>query len=367
MLINRQPNKILIVDDDLNVRSILSHHLTDDYCECVTSENAFDALNKIKRTQFALVISDVVMPGMPGTELLRFIKKQDATTSVIMITGVMDITTAVDCLRMGACDYITKPFNLPVVRRAVERALEQRQLLIENQYYQQELEKKVRERTMELNSALLDVEEGYKITLEALVTALDAREHETQAHSQRVREFTLTLARQLGLEGEGLVHLGRGALLHDVGKIGVPDSILLKPGKLTAEEWVEMKKHPRIGYDILQGIKFLLPASEIVLTHQERWDGRGYPNGLAGTDIPLGARIFAVVDTMDAMLSHRPYRKGLPFDAVVKEIRTFSGTQFDPRVAEAFLSVSAETWFNIHESVTRLHHSQEFQDVLCRA
>src|SRR5437867_3479411 len=348
-----QPIRILIVDDDLNVRSILAQHLADDTCECVTSENAFDALNKIKRSQFALVISDVKMPGMSGTELLRAIMKNHSTTSVIMITGVLDISTAVDCLRMGACDYITKPFNLPVVRRAVDRALEQRQLLIENQYYRQELERKVLERTMELNGALQEVDESYKITLEALATALDAREHETQAHSQRVREFTLTLARQLGLEGEDLIHLGRGALLHDVGKIGVPDSILLKPGKLTIEEWVEMRKHPQIGYDILQGIKFLSPASEIVLTHQERWDGKGYPNGLAGTEIPLGARIFTVVDTMDAILSHRPYRKGMPFEAAAKEILRFSGTQFDPRVVEAFLSVHEETWMSIHDSVTR--------------
>jgi len=360
------PVKILIVDDDANVRSILAQHLSHENCACITSENAFDALNKIKHTDFSLVISDVMMPGMAGTELLRFIKRQDSATSVIMITGVLDIGTAVDCLRLGACDYITKPFNLPVVRRAVDRALEQRQLLIENQYYQQELEKKVREQLGKLNGALKEVEESYKITLEAITTALDAREHETQAHAQGVREFTLTLARQLGLEGEDLVHAGRGALLHDVGKIGVPDSILLKPAKLTVEEWVEMKKHPQIGYDILLPIKFLSPAAEIVLSHQERWDGKGYPNGLGGTDIPLGARIFAAVDTMDAMLSNRPYRKALPIEAVTEELRRFSGTQFDPQVVEAFLSIPSETWLSIHESVTLLYKSQEFQDLLCR-
>jgi putative nucleotidyltransferase with HDIG domain len=197
------------------------------------------------------------------------------------------------------------------------------------------------------------------------VTALDAREHETQAHSQRVREYTLTLAQQLGLKHDDLIQTGRGALLHDVGKIGVRDSILLKPGKLSEDEWVEMRKHPQIGYNILQSIEFLASAAEIVLCHQERWDGKGYPNGLAGMDIPLGARIFAVVDTMDAMTSDRPYRKALSFDAALNEIRLNSGTQFDPEVAEAFLSIPVTSWIAIHDSVNRLHQNQDCFGPIC--
>jgi putative nucleotidyltransferase with HDIG domain len=361
----RTPAKILIVDDEENVRSILLRHLSQDFADCVTSHSAFDALNKIKKDHYSLVISDVMMPGMSGMELLRFIKKHDADTAVIMLTGVMDITTAVDSLRMGACDFITKPFELSSIRRAVDRALERRQLLLENRYYQQELEKKVRERTLELNGALQNIEESYRMTLEALVTALDAREHETRAHSQRVREYTLTLAGQLGLSDEELVQVGRGALLHDVGKIGVPDSILLKPGVLTTEEWVEMRKHPRIGYDILRNIKFLSPAAEIVLCHQERWDGKGYPSGLAGTDIPLGARIFAVADTMDAMTSDRPYRRALSFRDTFSEIARCSGTQFAPRVVEAFLEVPSESWMSIRDAVNRTYQSQECYNVIC--
>lgn len=363
---NNNRDKILIVDDEPNVRSILMRHLADEKTDCVPSHSAFDALNKIKSERFSLVISDVMMPGMSGVELLRFVKRRDSETAVIMITGFMDINTAVDSLRMGACDFITKPFDLPTIRRAVDRALEQRQLLIENRYYQEELEKKVRERTFELNGALHEVEESYKITLEALVTALDAREHETQAHSQRVREYTLTLAEQLGLDREGLIQLGRGALLHDVGKIGVPDSILLKPGKLTSEEWVEMMKHPRIGHEILHDIKFLSAAAEIVLCHQERWDGRGYPNGLGSSDIPFGARVFAVADALDAMTSNRPYRKAMSFKVALNEIRQCAGTQFDPHVVDAFRSVPPETWQNIHDAINRTYQSSDCYDVICR-
>ncbi len=364
---NHDRTRILIVDDEPNVRSVLMRHLADDSTDCFTSNSAFDALNKIKTHQFALVISDVLMPGMSGVELLRLVRKQDNETAVIMITGLMDINTAVDTLRMGASDFITKPFDLPTIKRAVDRALERRRLLVENRYYQEELERKVQERTLELNGALQEVEESYRMTLEALVTTLDAREHETQAHSLRVREDTLRLARQLGLDQEELTQVGRGALLHDVGKIRISDSVLLKPGSLSPAEWIEIKRHPRLGYEILEGIAFLSEAAEIVLCHHERWDGEGYPNGLGGEDIPLGARIFAVADTLDAMTSDRPYRRALSYEAALSEIRRCAGSQFDPRVVDAFLSVPLETWRNIHEVIIRAHRNTDFTDALCQA
>ena len=357
--------KILIVDDEAHVRSILLRYFEQAGSECVTASSALDALDRMKDLSFSLVISDVMMPGMSGLEFLHLATKQNPETAFIMLTGLTDIGTAVDSLRMGAFDFITKPFELTSIRRAVTRALDRRRLLMENRFYREELERKVRERTFELNEALYDVEESYKITLEALVTALDAREHETQAHSQRVREYTLTLAQDLGLKHDDLIQTGRGALLHDVGKIGVRDSILLKPGKLSQDEWVEMRMHPQIGYNILQNIEFLSPAAEIVLCHQERWDGKGYPNGLAGLDIPLGARIFAVVDTMDAMTSDRPYRKAMSFEAALEEIRICSGTQFDPRIASAFLSVPAASWITIHDFVNSSHKDQDCFDALC--
>jgi response regulator RpfG family c-di-GMP phosphodiesterase len=357
--------KILIVDDEDSVRSILLKHLESEGAECVTSPNGYDALDKIREEQFSLIISDLMMPGMSGMELLQHVKDQNPETAFIIITGLMDISAAIDSLRIGAFDFITKPFELPAICGAVNRALERRRLVVENRYYQEKLEREIRDRTFALNAALHDVEESYKITLEALVTALDAREHETQAHSQRVREYTLTLAVALGLKDEELVHVGRGALLHDVGKIGVRDSILLKPAKLSKSEWVEMRMHPQIGYEILRNIEFLSPAAEIVLCHQERWDGKGYPGGLAGDKIPLSARIFAVVDTLDAMTSDRPYRKALPFETALNEIRNCSGTQFDPRVSETFLEIPAESWLAIHDSVNKLHQDQDSLDALC--
>lgn len=357
--------KILVVDDEPHVRSILLRHFEQEGSKCVASPSALDALRKMKDQKFSLVISDVMMPGMSGLEFLRQAREENPETAFIMITGLMDIGTAVDSLRLGALDFITKPFELPAIRRAVDRALDRRRLLIENRFYREELERQVRERTSALNDALCDVEESYKITLEALVTALDAREHETGAHSQRVREYTLTLAEDFGLRHDDLIQTGRGALLHDVGKIGVRDSILLKPGKLSEEEWVEMRMHPQIGYSILQNIEFLSPAAEIVLCHQERWDGKGYPNGLAGPDIPLGARIFAVVDTLDAMTSDRPYRKATSFEAALAEIRHCSGTQFDPRVVSAFLNIPAESWIAIHDFVNNSYKNQDCFDVLC--
>lgn len=345
--------RVLIVDDDEAVRNVLFRALSATYPECSTAPSAVEALGRIRSGQFELVISDVMMPGMSGVELLRLVKEHDPDIAVMMITGFMDIGTAVDCMQIGAYDFISKPFDMGAIHRAVERALDRRRLLLENRFYERELERKVRERTAELNRALRDVDESYRITLEALVTALDAREHETQAHSQRVREYSIALGSRLGLGDGELVHLGRGALLHDVGKIGVPDSILLKPAPLTESEWVEMRRHPRVGFEILQSIRFLSTAADIVHAHQERWDGHGYPLGLGGTEIALGARIFAIADTLDAITSDRPYRRAATFEVAWEEVRRCSGTQFDPTVVEAFLSSTPEDWKSIHDRVNR--------------
>ena len=358
--------RILIVDDEETIRRLLLEHLAEPHIQCCEASSVFEALNRIRQARYDLIITDILMPGMSGTELLRHVKRHDPEVEVIVLSGLMDLTTAVECLRMGAFDFITKPFDLRTLRPVVRRALEHRRLIIENRFYQQQLEQKVLDRTVELDEALREIQESYRVTLETLVASLDVREHETGAHSQRVREYTLAIARQIGLDGDELVQVGRGALLHDVGKIGVPDAILLKPGPLTPNEWVEMQKHPKIGYDILRSINFLAPAAEIVLCHQERWDAGGYPNGLGSTDIPMGARIFAVADTLDAMTSDRPYRQALSLETAVDEVRRCSGSQFDPLIVEAFLSISKARWADIQDSVDRLHRPEPCLVGLCR-
>ncbi len=219
--------------------------------------------------------------------------------------------------------------------------------------YRQKLEVMVEDRTRQLEAARRRIELTYDETLAALGAALDLRDTETAGHSRRVTLYSLEMARAMGCSPDQLKQIARGAYLHDIGKIGVPDSILLKPGKLTAGEAAVMESHVRIGYELVSRIAFLAGAAEIVLTHQERFDGTGYPQGLMGEEIPLGARIFAVADTLDAMTSDRPYRKALPFSVAREEIIRESGRQFDPAVVEAFLAVPEQRWTEIRHQVTR--------------
>ena len=357
---------ILIVDDEQVIREVLTERLTQAGYPNTAVSNSAAALAKLATPgEFALVLSDIDMPGENGIALLTKIKARDEAIEVIMVTGVVDVDNAIRAIRLGAADYITKPFNLDEMVLTVERALEKRRLIHENREYQRDLEFKVEERTaevrrksteveglfQELKTAFEQIRSTYDTTLEALMEALDMRDTETQGHSRRVSEYTVAVARALGLQEPGLTQIRWGALLHDVGKIGIPDAILRKPGPLTPEEWVEMRKHPELGRRILSTIRFLEGAIPIVYCHQERFDGTGYPRGLSGEQIPLGARIFAVVDTLDAMTMNRPYRKALPYETAYEEVIRFSGTQFDPKVVEAFLTIPKETWLDINRRI----------------
>jgi cyclic di-GMP phosphodiesterase len=337
-----EPTRILIVDDDSSVRDVISVLLAEEGYACTTVTTAQAALDAAQECDYSLVISDVRMPGKDGFWLLERLRELYPDTAVIMLTAFGDTEAAVECLRNGAADYLLKPPKVTELIRAIERALGRRRLELARQRYRRSLENRVREKTAELSRTLRDLENTYSQTLWTLVAALDAREHETSDHSQRVVRYTLAVARRLGIEEKDLPDLGRGALLHDIGKIGVPDAILLKPAKLTSDEWTEMRKHPQIGFSILKSIDFLGVPAQMVLTHQERYDGRGYPTGLAGEAIPIGSRIFAIADTFDAMTSDRPYRRGGSREAARAEIAKFAGTQFDPRCAEAFLSMTLD-------------------------
>jgi putative nucleotidyltransferase with HDIG domain len=341
--------KVLVVDDEEAIREVISTLLQAQGFECTTSSNGKLGLEAFRKDTFDLVLSDIVMPEMDGLKLLNELRLDDPDVPVIMVTAMHDISIALEAIRAGAYDYILKPFEKDQLYLSVRRALEHRSLVLENRTYQSDLEQLVAERTQQLSIALQDLEQSYDYTLEALGGALDAKDAETEGHCQRVTAFTITIARAMGVEKRLLRHIARGAFLHDIGKMGVPDSILTKPGPLTAEEREIMRRHCDIGYAVLERIPFLKEAAEIVLSHQECYDGSGYPRGLKGEQIPLGARIFAVADTLDAMISDRPYRKALPISAARDEIQRFSGKQFDPRVVEVFMAQPEKLWRELHD------------------
>jgi putative nucleotidyltransferase with HDIG domain len=339
--------RALLVDDEPGVCSLLNHTLSLEGFECHSAHSGEEAASLMKQNAFDVVISDLRMPGISGLDVLAQARKSHPHMAFLMVTGEDDLSVAIQAMKEGADDYLVKPFQPARVVSSVSRALEKRRLEGELENYRQRLEEMVKQRTRQLETAMKRIELTYDETLEALGAALDLRDNETAGHAWRVTRYCLEIARTLGCPGEQLKHLARGAYLHDIGKIGVPDAILLKPDKLTAEETAVIQAHARVGYDLVSRIAFLAPAAEIVLTHHERFDGTGYPQGLTGSEIPLGARIFAVADTLDAMMSDRPYRRALIFSAAQAEISRESGRQFDPDVVQAFLSVPEEVWENI--------------------
>jgi response regulator RpfG family c-di-GMP phosphodiesterase len=285
----------------------------------------------------------VKMPIMDGLEFLRQARAVDPDAVVLVLTGVGDVRTAVDSLTGGAYDFILKPVNADALLQAAERGLEHRHVLLERREHEALLERRVAETARELGLTLRHLEDTYRSTLDALGSAIDTRDVGTQAHSRRVRSYTLALARAHGVPEAALRDMEHGVLLHDIGKIGIPDAILLKPGPLTPAEWKVMRRHPEIGRRLIEKIPFLRGALPVVYHHHERWDGTGYPAGLRGEDIPLGARVFAVADAFDAMTFDRPYSRAISFDKATEEIQRCTGTQFDPAVVATFLTIPVET------------------------
>lgn len=335
--------RILVVDDEPEIREVLCDLLSENY-ECETAASAEETLAALKRKEFNLIVSDIMMSGMSGLEMIPHVFEISPDTVVMMISGAQTIESAIKALRAGAFDYIMKPFDLTQVEAAVKRALEHYELRVIKRQYENHLEELVAQRTAELDNALETVEESYRSTLKALAQALETRDTETHGHSERVVTFSLRLGCELGLDKEMLRSLEFGSLLHDIGKIGVPDAILRKPAKLTDEEWVKMRMHPMYGQQILRDLPFLEGASKVVAQHHEKYDGSGYPLGLSGEDIDLNARIFAVADAFDAMISDRVYRSGRPYKDAADELDRCVGAHFDPKVVEAFHRVPQEDW-----------------------
>jgi putative nucleotidyltransferase with HDIG domain len=311
-----------------------------------------EALEILELNSFDLVLTDIVMQDGNGIALLDRIHGQQPQLPVVMVTAIHDISVAIDSMRRGAYDYLLKPFEREHLVSTVKRALDHRQALQDSHNYQQNLEQVVAARTEMLRQAMENLEHSYDVTLEALGDALDLKDSETEGHSKRVTAYTIALARAMGITPTQIKIIARGAFLHDIGKMAIPDDILRKPGKLTLEEQQVMREHCSRGYHMLRKIPFLSEAAEIVFSHQEHFDGSGYPSGLSGAEIPVGSRIFAIADTLDAITSDRPYRKARSFDAAREEILTHSGTQFDPNVVEVFLKIPNELWHELRSEIT---------------
>src|SRR5215831_18256070 len=342
---------ILVVDDEEAIREVVSTMLESKGYRCTVAHNGRAAQDHIKRTTPDLILSDMIMPEMDGIKLLEWVREFDPDVLVIMVTAIHDISTVFEAIRCGAYDYILKPFEKDQLFLGVGRALQHRRLVNENRKYQRDLEQQVEDRTARLTEALEQLEQSYDDTLEALGSALDLKDAETEGHCQRVTAFCISIAKAMPVPNPYLPILARAAFLHDIGKMAIPDGILRKPGPLTNEEKQIMRKHCEIGYNMLIRIPFLRDAAEIVLAHQEFYDGSGYPRGLRGDQIPLGARIFTIADSLDAMVSDRPYRRALPMSHAREEIKRCSGSQFDPVVVKVFLSIPEQHWIELRENL----------------
>ncbi|MEK6336371.1 MAG: HD domain-containing phosphohydrolase [Acidobacteriota bacterium] len=359
----KNQQRLLIVDDEVEVRSVLHDLLSDNY-QCGEASSAEEALTQLREHDYELVISDITMSGMSGLEMIPHVKVVSPDTVIVMISGMQTIESAINALRLGAFDYLMKPFDLRQAEAAIARAYEHHELIVAKRRYENHLEELVEQRTAELDQALDSLENAYRTTLQALTAALETRDAETHGHSERVVTFSLRLGREYGLTAPQMKALEFGSLLHDIGKIGVPDAILRKPGKLTDEEWVRMREHPLHGQQILRGIKFLEGATRVVSQHHEKWDGSGYPLGFKAEEIDICARIFSVADAFDAITSDRVYRQGRPYEAAAQELDEWVGRQFDPKVVEAFHRVPQEDWDELRRrSLMRKPAESEWQPI----
>ncbi len=331
----KQRETLLIVDDEVAIRRLIIQKLSGEGYQCEEADDAEQALNILAINPIALVMLDVRMPGKSGIELLPEIKAGYSDTAVIMATAVNDINVAIECLKQGADDYICKPFNLEEVSLSVQRALEKRRLKLEIREYQQYLEERIEEQTGEIRKLFLGA-------IEALVSALEAKDKYTGGHSRRVTEIALALGNELGLSAQDMEDLRWGSLLHDIGKIAVDQVIQNKPDKLTREEYEHIMTHVHVGAEIVRPV-VNGKITEMIEHHHDHYDGSGLHQVIAGDNIPLGARILAVADAFDAMISDRPYRSAMSITEIVDEIKRCAGTQFDPVVVTAFLNTVGMT------------------------
>ena len=336
--IERLPARALVVDDEVEIVSFIRELLLHQGYLIEGTSDSRQTLDIVRTFKPEVCILDFRMPHLSGSDLLDVIKKEDPTIEVIFLTAEDETSLAVEMMKRGALDFLLKPVDLGQLSLAVIRALEHRRLVLENNAYRLHLEQLIAEKTQALNEALRSLTHVHSATLDALSTALDFRDQSTSGHSRRVADLTAGAAASFGINGSALTQIEHGALLHDVGKLKIPDSILWKPAKLTDEEWVTMRKHPAYGFEFLRGIEFLKDAAELVFAHHEKFDGSGYPLGVAGNAIPFGARVFAIIDAVDAMIYKRPYNNPITFPDAAAEVRRCAGSHFDPDLVEGTLA-----------------------------
>lgn len=338
---NKRLFRILVVDDNKQARDLLSERLAPFGYEIVTASNGPDALGEIERQPPDLVLLDAMMPGMTGFEVCQRIKGETSTRliPVIVVTALTELKDRVRGLAAGADDFLTKPFHKHELAARVSNLLKVKELNDQLDDYRHHLEDKVREKTKQVQDALAQLKEAYRETLEALGNAIDIRDEPTSDHCKRVAVVALALATEAGVKEPKLTGIEHGALLHDIGKIGVPDAILRKKQSLTDEEWKIMRQHTEYGRQFVSRVKFLQDAIPIVYCHHEHYDGQGYPQGLKGEEISIEARIFSIVDAYDAMTSDRPYQKAKSQAQALEELKRCAGTQFDPRLVDLFISM----------------------------
>jgi response regulator RpfG family c-di-GMP phosphodiesterase len=342
--------RILIVDDDRQITEILSDFLSVNL-KCETAGSAEEALTLLRQREFRLVISDITMPGMSGLELVPFVKQISPDAVVIMISGLQTVASAIEAMRLGAFDYVMKPFELRQVEAVVKRALTHHELIVAKRRYETRLERFVKQHSTDLDRAQTSLEDAHRSTLKGPPSALEKRDCEGHGHWDRVVTYSLRLGREYGLDSELMKALEFGPLLYDIGKIGVPDTIVRKPAQLPEEEWLLIREHPMHRQQILRGIEFLQePPRVMVATRQsENWNGSECPRGLRIEDIDLCARIFAVADAFDAISSDRVSSPGKSYEAAAEELEQGAGKLFDAKVVAAFHRVPRKDWAELDQ------------------
>lgn len=342
--------RVLLVDDEPSVCQLLNDALLRAGYQCKSCSSGEEALNALEREPFDVVITDLYMPGISGISLLEKGRKVRPDSAFLMATGELDARVGVQAMKQGAADYLVKPFPVTTLLESVRRAQQWRSRALDSEDGGRRLKQLASKRKVQLRKALEVIDHLYEETVETLGAALDLRDNETAGHAQRVCRYTVEIGRKMGFNEKRLRDFARGALLHDIGKIGIPDEILLKPGGLTPREAVIMRSHVMIGYNLIKHLDYLRGAAEIVLCHHEWFDGSGYPRGLAEHEIPIGARVFAVADTLDAMTTDRPYRKACTMAEARAEIAAAAGCQLDPAIVARFLSIPEEELEAVRQS-----------------